>query len=699
MRKKKINPIFAPTNTTKNRMNQKKTRKSSSFSLKIVLTIVWLATLITPLQAQDNHTTLFLEESLELLTSDDDTYNWEEELEELSQKLQEPLNLNTATREQLSQFTFLTDKQIENLLAYIYLHGPMQTIYELQQVEDMDKQSIQHLLPFVCVQPVERKPKYPSLKQLLHHARHEALARVDIPFYTRKGYESTYLGPKLYHSMRYSIHYGDYLQAGITAEKDAGEPMFALHNSKGYDFYSPYLLIRNWGRLKALALGNYRLSFGLGLVMSTDFRLGKTYSSSSSANYRSGGIRKHSSSDEYNFFRGAAATVELAPRLQLSAFYSHRRMDGTVKDSIISSISKTGLHRSQSEADKRNAFSLQLAGGNISYLGNAVKVGVTGIYYFFSLPYEPSRSTYAKYYLHGKEFYNASIDYRLRAGYFTLTGEAATGRSGYALLNQLAYSPSANYQLLLIHRYYAHDYWAFFARSFGESSTPQNENGWYLAAEASPFAHWRFFASIDLFAFPWWKYRISKESQGVDGMFQATYTPRHDLTMYVTYRYKRKERDVTGTSGSLILPTHQHKARYRLSYTPTDRLQLRTTIDYTLFNQQTSSRGYLFTQMFSYKFPFGLSATLQGSYFHTDDYDSRVYASERGLLYTFTTSSYSGRGFRHTTCLRYEPSSHFVFLLKLGQTIYQNKDEISSGNDLIEDNKKTDLQLQVKIKI
>ena len=61
--------------------------------------------------------------------------NWENELEELSVRLHEPVVLNRATRQQLEQFPFLSDIQIEHLLAYIYIHGQMETIYELQLVE------------------------------------------------------------------------------------------------------------------------------------------------------------------------------------------------------------------------------------------------------------------------------------------------------------------------------------------------------------------------------------------------------------------------------------------------------------------------------------------------------------------------------------------------------------------------------------
>lgn len=638
------------------------------------------------------------EENMEQLAMDEEETNWEDELEELSHRLREPVNINTASKQQLEQFPFLTDIQIENILAYIYIRGQMQTLYELQLVEDMDKRTIDLLLPFVTVQPVPEKSNFPRLKTLLKHGKQEVLTRLDVPFYTRKGYEKSYLGPSMYHSLKYGYRYGDYLQMGITAEKDAGEPMFALHNTKGYDYYSVHFLLRNAGRLKTLALGNYRLSFGQGLVVSTDFRLGKTYSLSTVGN-RTGGIRKHSSTDEYNYFRGAAATVEVLSSLQASAFYSHRSMDGVVEGGEITSIYKTGLHRTKKEADKVNAFTLQMTGANITYDKNNLKVGITGIYYFMNHSYQPELKTYSKYNLQGNNFYNAGIDYKYRLNRFTLTGEAALGKQGYALLNQLKYSLLTGYQLSIVHRYYSHDYWALFARSFGESSAPQNENGWYLAAEATPISHWRFFVSIDFFSFPWWKYRISKPSQGIDAMFQSVYSPARNLSMYINYRYKQKERDVAGTDGKVILPTYHHRLRYRLTYSPSS-LQLRTTVDYNNFHSRGKevNHGYQFTQSGTYAFSIPLKISLQGTYFHTDDYDSRVYASERGLLYTFYTPSFSGHGFRYSALVRYDISKFFMLLIKFGQTVYQDRNEIGSGNDLIKGNKKADMQIQLRMK-
>mgnify|MGYP000915805079 FL=1 len=650
-----------------------------------------------------------MEEVLEDLSVNNDinnsvnSLNWENELEELSNRMQEPVNLNVATREQLEQFPFLSDIQIEHLLAYIYIHGQMETIYELQLVEELDRQTIQYLLPFVCIKAINNEPAFrwkTMLKDAGRYGKNEVLTRLDIPFYKRKGYEHTYLGPSVYNSVKYTFRYRDQLYAGGVAEKDAGEPFAALHNRYGYDYYSFYLLLQNCGRLKSLAVGNYRLSFGQGLVMSTDYLMGKTIYASS-FNNRSTGIKRHSSTDEYNYFRGVATTVALTKRLSVSAFYSHRNMDGVVTDGEITSVYKTGLHRSRKEADKKNLLTSQLTGGNVSYQQNHIRLGITGVYYVFNRPYEPELTGYSKYNIHGNHFYNLGIDYAYRWRRFSFQGETAIGKQGWASLNRLQYSPVQDIQFILIHRFYSYDYWAMYAHSFGEGSTVQNEQGYYVGLETTPFSHWRFFVSFDLFSFPWKKYRINKPSRGTDGLIQATFTPRTNLSMYLKYRYKQKERDLTGSKGTLTLPIFHHQLRYRLNYSLNDVFSSRTTLDYNHFHSQdrAATKGYQVTQMISSQLPWTrLFADVQGSYFCTDDYDSRVYVSEKGLLYTFYTPSFQGRGFRCAVRLRYELNKHWLFITKFGETIYLNRNEIGSGNDLIYGNKKADIQMQLRIK-
>ena len=133
---------------------------------------------IIPACSAQNPSESLLEDVLEDLSVNNgtdnsvNTPNWENELEELSNRMQEPVNLNVATREQLEQFPFLSDIQIEHLLAYIYIHGQMKTIYELQLVEEMDRQTIQYLLAFVCIKAINIEPAFRWISLLKSAAKY-----------------------------------------------------------------------------------------------------------------------------------------------------------------------------------------------------------------------------------------------------------------------------------------------------------------------------------------------------------------------------------------------------------------------------------------------------------------------------------------------------------------------------------------------
>ena len=646
----------------------------------------------------NNYLINFLEDDF-LQCEDEENINWDQLLEELSNYKENPLNLNIATKEELEQFTFLSAIQIENILAYVYIKGQMQTIHELLLIEEMDKKSIDRLIPFVCALPI---PNIPSSqwKYLLKYGKSEIISRIDIPLYQRKGYENTYLGPPVYHSVRYSYQSGNHLYAGIIGEKDAGEPFGALHNKKGYDFYGAWILLQNMGRLKTLSFGNYRLKFGQGLILNSGFMNGKSLTLQQKP-FQNQGIYKHSSSDEYNYFRGVATTISLSNRISLSGFYSHRYVDGTLQSDTLISINKTGLHRTESEVQRKNNATLQMTGGNLHYKGNRFRIGITGIYYFLNRTYYPLSSDYTKYNINGKQFYNIGIDYALRLPKLSFEGEFAKSSQGMASLNKVQYSLTQNLQAMLLHRYYAHNYWSLYGHAFSEGSRIQNENGWYAALECTELRNWRFFSSIDLFSFPWWRYRISKPSQGIDYTFLTEYSPKRTFNIRFIYRMKKKERDLTGSSGEIILPNWHHRFRLNLTYSPQSYISFRTMADYNQFyiTGHLLNRGYQFTQRISCQLPFfPIQINGQISYFNSTDYDTRVYIPERGLLNTFYTPSFSGKGFRYSFLLRYDYKKYAMLILKIGETIYHDRDETGTGYELISSNHKTDIQMQLRLK-
>ncbi len=83
----------------------------------------------------------------------------------------------------------------------------------------------------------------------------------------------------------------------------------------------------------------------------------------------------------------------------------------------------------------------------------------------------------------------------------------------------------------------------------------------------------------------------------MDLLLTVTFAPCKVANMYLSYRYKRKERDNSGTNGSVILPVYQHRLRYRLNYSARRYVCFRTTADYNHFHafRKPPSQGYQFS--------------------------------------------------------------------------------------------------------
>lgn len=229
--------------------------------------------------------------------------SWEEYEDVLNELAEHPININTATTEDLQRLPFLTAQQIEDIEAYIYRYGAMKSLGELAMINGMSWAQRQLLTCFVYVGEVKTR-SFPSLRQIAKYGKHELMGMVKVPLYERKGdADGSYMGSRYKHWLRYQFRYSDKVKMGFTGSKDAGEPFMSKGNGAGYDFYSFYLQIRGWGRLKNLTLGRYRLHEGMGLILNNDFSFGKL-STLSALGRNSNVIRAHSSRYAANYLQG-----------------------------------------------------------------------------------------------------------------------------------------------------------------------------------------------------------------------------------------------------------------------------------------------------------------------------------------------------------------------------------------------------------
>ena len=635
---------------------------------------------------------------------EDNLYYLQNTFEELEDFKDNPINLNNTTKEELEMFPFLTDKVIENILYYVYRYGPMLSTKELFLIEDIDRRTIEMLLPYVQVQRVETERGMPTVKNLIKYGKNELSTRVDIPLYKRKGYyikddTRKYQGGNYYNNIRYQYKYGQRVNLGFTAEKDFGEPFFSNVNNKGYDYYSVYLMLRNIKRLKSLAIGNYRVNYGYGMVINMDMFFGKS-SSLYTIERRKGGIMKHSSTDEYNYLQGAALSYKLSDRINIDLFGSYRNMDGTVDSLFITSLKKDGYHRQNSEFKKKNKFTNSLIGSNLSYNGKYVELGLTAVYNVFNKMLNPEMKYYNRFYPRGKKFYNVGANYKFFLNKFIFSGECAVDSKGsIATINMLSYSPDHKKRFIVMNRFYDAKYQTIYANSVSEGGRVQNESGVYIGMEYNILDNLHFSGYGDLFYFPNKRYLVEKYgTKGYDFTLQTVYSPINKLRLLIRYRQKEKDKNWSDNGDKEVLPYTQRRAKVQMNYDINSVITTTTTVEGSMMNYKgkSSSKGYLLSQTANFKFStIPIELYLHCAYFNTDSYESRISLYEKGVKYAFSIPSFYYKGFRGAVNLKYSPTKNITVYGKFSTTCYNNRDDIGSGNDLILGNVKSDINVML----
>ncbi|MDD4777322.1 MAG: helix-hairpin-helix domain-containing protein [Fermentimonas sp.] len=631
--------------------------------------------------------------------------------EELLYLENNPMNLNEVSQEQLERFPLLSSDEVTSIIQFLKVNRPLMTVYELRNVPYLNYNTVRLIIPFFYVGDIEKdKTEVPDIKKIknsVKYGRHEVQLRFDKTLTPRAGYgeftdsilerypNRKYQGENFYTSLRYSLKYNDKIEAGITAEKDAGEPFLKPYYTKGYDHYGVHLIIRDVGKLRTLALGDYRLSFGQGLILNNDFSGSKSWGIDNIAK-RTLSPKRHFSTAESNFFRGGAAVFDFG-NLSLTAFYSNKKIDANLSDEgHITSFKVDGLHRTKSEIEKKKNSREEVTGANINFRKNRFQAGISGLYHKYSRIFNPSMRDYNAYYLRGTENFNASIDYSYQLPGFIFAGETAVAKNGaVATLNSVQYRPNTEASFTLLHRHYPVTYNALHAQAFSEGSRIQNENGLFMGAAFKPFKRFMVNTYLDFARFPWKKYGVDGPSKATDFYFRGTYTLSPLSYLEARYKFKMKEKnlDHPGQENKSVLPYTTNKIRLRYNHEYESGWNLRSTVDFARYNAsyQPDEKGIMISQNIGYRGERRIKGDAYLAWFNTDTYNARLYSYERNLLSTFYMPSFYGKGIRLALSAKFEITSHLTFSAKAGYTNYFNRDVIGSGTEQINGNSRTDI--------
>lgn len=642
-------------------------------------------------------------------------------VQQLNYYFDHPLNLNGATADELEELNLLSDVQISDLLLHIKLFGKLITIYELQSLEYWDLQTIQLVQPFVKVDD-KLESLHISLKEAVKQGNYELYMRYQTSPEEKTGYQQVpdsvlqasnnyyYGNPDRYYS-RFRYSYRTNLSIGVTGEKDAGEQFFRGAQKDGFDFYSAHAFFKGGKYLKALAVGDYQVQIGQGLNLWSGYAFGKT-ADVTNIKRSANPIRPYTSVDESRFMRGAAIDLGFGP-FSLLAFASMKKVDASVlADSLyddlefVSSINLSGLHRTNSEIQKKDALTEKMAGANLRYRNRNLQLGIAGVYQGYDKDFNKSIQPYNQFDFRGKEMVSLSGDYSYVIRNFNFFGEAS--RSSYsgnwANVHGVLFSLDSRASFSLLYRNYQKGYQTFYNNGFSEGSNTQNENGIYAGFKLKLSSAWTLNTYADFFAFPWMKYQVDAPTAGHELLIQPSYKPNKQLEIYARFRQQLRQKNSRDSDGTVtpIEDVLQRNYRLNLSYAVSEFFTVKSRIEYVTINRPSNAPedGLIITQDVLFKpknLPFDLS--LRYALFDTDSYDTRIYTYENNALYVFAVPAYYYQGSRGYMLIRYSFLKRFDLWVRYGTFIYNNRKTLGSGAEEIQGSKKSDVTVQLRIKL
>lgn len=629
-------------------------------------------------------------------------------VEWLDEYFYNPLNINTATKEDLEKLVIVDETQILELQRYIEIHGPLLSIYELPLVKGWNKEDVFLILPFIKVVPALEEKKR-TFKNYLQYGKHEMLFRFQQIFEEQSGFikdslgNSDYLGSPQQLYFRYRYSHSEKYSFGLTAKKDRGEEFFSGNNSRGFDFYSGHILVKKIWKFNTIALGDFQMQVGQGINFWKGYGFRKSaFSTSIMRNSR--GLGAYTSANSNNYLRGGGFEFEWW-KFTLTSFFSYDLKDATVDSTqfqeVITSISNTGLHRTNNEINKRERFSEMVIGNYLQFKQSILSVGA-GVYYTkYNLNFQQGSQSYDQYDFTGNYQLNGGFDYKLRIGNVFLFGEMGLDKNfNYALIQGLETSVNG-FHFSMSYRDYSKGYNNYHSNAFGENSLAKNERGFYLGMQGALFGKFSFTSYFDIYQFPWLRYNVDAPSWGFDQITQINYVPSYNADLYLRYKLSRKAQNslINDIYTEPQVEVIQHNIRLHGVFKVLPSLSLRSRIEGTFIARPDANFrwGFLIYQDVNWqpkKVPISTSARF--AIFRTDDFDTRLYAYENDLLYNFSVPFYYNKGIRWYINFTYKPVKGLSIAIRCSQFIYPEETFIGSGYDLINGITKTEMKIQVR---
>jgi len=266
-------------------------------------------------------------------------------IDHLWELLEQPLNLNKASPEELLRIPFIDSRLARKITTYRNKVREIKSIEELLLIEGMSEELLMAIRPMLTVS----SPRITPL--LIYRIR----SKLELPL--RKGFRKQIYHNPFYLQQRILFQTSQWISGGVLWEKDPGEANY-------FDYGSFYIRFLQPQQKYSVLLGDFYQRYGTGLVLDSPY--GDPFSIHCLPQIKafSGIAIGNKSSIESGCLRGISISYQFLPQKIFTFFYSHNYLDGFLTENhrYFTSVITSGLHRTEREVENKRNIGEQLLG-------------------------------------------------------------------------------------------------------------------------------------------------------------------------------------------------------------------------------------------------------------------------------------------------------------------------------------------------
>jgi hypothetical protein len=605
-----------------------------------------------------------------------------EELNELLEQLaSNPININSANKEDLQIFPFLGSEQID-----IILHNqPYQNKRQLQLL--LGTQAYRWFRPYFVV----RKPK--------RKFRGDLVCRTQFTVEKNEGLkEGKYLGSQFAHFCRLRLFYYRNMKAGLLMQKDVGEPDLTDHITGHIQWQD------SKSRLK-LILGDYQIHAGQGLVFSSPYTLSKSAPVSSllGKQYQHG--RAYQSSNESEGFRGIFSSYKMFA-IGIAGFYSQKLQDAVIhqENREVIGIERSGYHRTKTEIEKKSIIKEVAYGTVVDFVAwGHNKIGFALLKSEYNPTIENEKNNRASrlnfFRFAGAHSHNYSAFYNVICSHLLVTGEIAVHKKS-ALAQQHGFMFSHKPWYLGVKWWHLpRTYHTPFGRMFVSGcSLPSAEEGFYLGLAGmidNFFAvntYWLKKKSL------WRTYFDPLPTLKSNFFVQAEWSWDQSSAIFLSLQSSHDRFYLSHITSMVAASKNRIRIQVNKSYNDNVRLRSRIEKVYITYSRVFPfKQGINIYQDIFWKFSSNITFAGRFSCFQTSDYDARTYEYEYDLPGNFSTFALYGKGIKWYILFQINVGEKMKIWMKYRHICMDGVSTIGSGLSEIKGDKRQDLKFQLRV--